>query len=376
MSGNAVTAGIAAVVVCAAAGLGFLVFGGDSEETETGETLPNTEGSDPGGGEPAGGNSGEADPRDERTPEPTPAPEPTGDAPWVPIEDAPAQFAEVDWAATGRSLGELVPLLADVGNAASRGGFVEQAIGLRVSELQGTVFESPGLQELDVEGVYPSEVLTRPAFAANAIAATLHARGMGLSAEQLASLTERANTAHVAERAAVAQIGASEWHLLGLADAYDRRVEYFSAFEELLTARQRRGLHADGARDRVGLDPLSAAAVWDGVVRIELLGDTESMGIAMAGQLTANVSMTEKLADKARALVKVRLGEVPKDLLRRPGRSLDEHGYVSGSESATWARWCVDVLIEILVEVSDGRLDAVPMDQLRECIVPVWEPRR
>jgi len=373
--GKAAVAVVAVVVLCAVAGLAVLVMsdGGGGGEGDAGNE-PAGGGVDPAAHVTEERGAGE-EPVTTRVPEPTPADAPTDGAPWVVIEDPPERFALVNWAELGGSLGELVPLFADVANQSLRGKFVDPETEKRVSELLIVVHEQPGLHAPDVPNVYPSEVLTRPAFAANAIAATLHARGRGLSTEQLALLTERANAAHASEQAARAREGATEWRLLRHADAYDRRSQYFADFEELLTKRQTRAMHSEVARDRMRLDPLSAAALWEGVAEIEILGDTQSMGIATANRLMANVRGTPELEQEAIRLVTARVAAIPAERLPRPGSWIDTLGYVRGDAATMWSRWCVDVVIEVLEVVSRGRLEAAPPDYLPRSIVLVWDPQ-
>ncbi len=372
--------GIAAVV-CVAAGLGWVVVRDEPAGTEaTDSALPVAAGdpdTPPGeGGDPQGGGTAETSKSGARKPEPRPAAAPADGALWVPIPGAPEALVAVDWDAMGAQLGALVPLLAEVANQASHDEFVADDVARQVAQMRRKIDDVAAPLDQVLPSVFPTDVLSHPAFAANAIAATLHARGMGLSTEQLAGLGERANAANTAEAAAVARELDTDWRLLRAIAGYERRVQYFADFEELLTERQKRGLHADVARDRVQLDPFSATVVWDSVAEVSMAVDTESVAVAAAERLLSTMGLDEKRYRMGHEFVAARIADLPPEWMGERGYWIDAFGFVRGDEVVKWTRWSVEVLVDVLAEVSGGRLPAVAPDVLDAPAIVVWDPAR
>jgi hypothetical protein len=379
MSAKTLLVGGAVVVVAGvAAALGWVVLSDPPESPDAGGDPAVAGGELSANATSPGGNGDDDDAngrrRPPRDPEPVPAERPAGGALWVPVDGAPESIAALDWDDLGNKLAELVPLLADVANLASRGGVIDERMGVRASSLRIAVDDALAELDRDLPSAFPTDVLAHPVVAANAIAATLHARGMGLSSEQLASLRERAVKADSAETAAA--LGESEhaWRLTRAASIFERRRAYYAEFEELLTERQRRGLHSELSRGRVGLDVFCAAVVWDGCTQVTLVTDEPSIGVAAGGHLLQGMGLDPKLYEEGMEMVMARAATVPPEWFGKKGDWMAALGFVQGEIVTDWARWSVDVLLEVLSHASRGRLPAAPPDVLDAPVVLAWDP--
>jgi hypothetical protein len=369
-----VVAGV--VVVATVAGtLAWIVVGGEPEDS----TVPVVETPRVGADEGGNGARDAVDTprrRDPVDPEPIPVAPPAAGEMWVTVEGMPEQLAAIDWPAMGAQLGDLVPILADVANNAAQGGAIESGTFARMSKLRRGI-ELP-LYDLDavLPSIYPIDVISHPVVAANAIAATLHARGMGLSAEQLAGLRERAAAANAIEVAAVAGESERTWRLTRAIAWYPRRSQFYASYDELLTDRQRRGLHSELSRDRVGLDVFSAAVMWESVLHVLLVTDPESTAIIAADCLLPGMGLDAERRDEAVALIRERVAALPDEMLSPDAGWMEVLGYMRGDDVVPWAAWSVDVILEVLIQASRGRLPPAPPDVLDRPAVLVLDPGR
>ncbi len=373
-SRTALTAAVGLVVVAGLGTLAWLVLSGGADDPAAPD--PGGPGDGPAGVRPAaddstGGSRGEVEK------DPKPAPPPAPGTPWVPVDGFTEGLGAVDWKAVGQTVKELVPLLAEVAGAASADSDVPDAVVSRSEELRRALDDSAMAVQPELPNAYRAPPVGSPAFAANAAAAGLHARGRGLSTEQLAALAELAARAMEAEVAAAR--GSEESNDLLIRRAlreFERRKPFFDGLDALLTARQRNLLHGEIARGRVRLDPFSAATTWEplGVMEPVIVPDDTTIGNMAFDRISAGIGFDRERADVCRQVLARRVALLGPDLLPRPGNWLDAHGFLHGERVAGWAVWCEESFLE-MIRQSVGRMPPrMPHGVLRGPVVFILDP--
>jgi hypothetical protein len=215
------------------------------------------------------------------------------------------QFAVIEnlnWKVIGKSVAEILPAAADLAEAAKRHD--EKAVADARGKLMGPYMKFMSMidpLEGSAPGTAPSGAFTGPACLLNAIAATLDAFGLPLSAEQTAAM-ERIGRASEAEDARrLAGYSESVFQLRREIDEIELRRRLVAAARGALSDAQCKALWPESVRDLGGLDLLSDNLLLQDLCR------------TVTGRTKA------ELADRMTKLVvnKLELGEARRDATRR-----------------------------------------------------------
>lgn len=215
------------------------------------------------------------------------------DGPRYDYPDLDEALAEVNWVETAEDMSAMVGLISQIVDAQMNGKPVPTDAPGKIQQHNGrlvTVFMR--LQKAGVPGSAVNGPITHPAVMVNAIAATLEAAGLPLSAEQSKSLGA-VGTRYVADEAK--RVAAYDERTLELRKSVDEaqlKGRFFDDAFALLSDAQRDALSPPVIRGRIRADLFSEGLLWVAV------GGRNLVGAKDGGDLAAK--LTDRLARQLR----------------------------------------------------------------------------
>lgn len=361
---------IAAVVLAAAAvGAGAFAFLAMSEappgETDTGGSLPTERVTDSGDG-------GVRPPAQD----PDAAPAPADGAPWIEIAGFDEAQRAIDWETVGATYAELVPLLEARARAVTRDRPLPDAEQQRIDDLWSALDDLAEPLRERTQYLYGNGVFVHPAYLANSVPATLHARGRGVTQEQLDRLAEMM-------RAAAAQDGDIEAlhgddmmnaQLRGMVEIEARR-GLTDGVHDLLNERQQRLLHPGELRSRIGLDPFSAVEVLRGNTTLIVFEQDREGSEQLVDAFSRELTVSGVTRAQCIALLAIRVREMAVELFPEGARRLDAAGHVLLEPALIAMRNSGEFAPQIVMMLTEGQPPLIPPDVAERPIIVVRAPQ-
>jgi hypothetical protein len=355
---TAVVAVVIAGVVAGAGALAFLVL-----SNAPGEPVDE----DPSGGGPGpaaltdDGSGGPVVPEEPVARDPNAAPAPDGGAPW--LDFAPSQQAldAIDWREVGKAYAELVPLLEAKTRALVRDEPFPAGQAERIAEIRAAIDALAAPFEESSRHLFGRGALARPEFVANAMAATLHARGRGLSVVQLEQFAAVLATATRDDATLIAmQSDARFTTVVRAAIQCEARQTRGRELDFVLKDRQKRLLTPDSIRGRVGLDPFGAPEILRDQLVVLLVKDGEDGAAQLVERVAQELPADDVRRAEAQALVRpyaqdILDGQTP-ERIRNPDRA----GHVPIGAAIMMTRRADQMLGDIVAIFTDGNPGLVP----------------
>jgi hypothetical protein len=292
---------------------------------------------------------------------PTPG-EPEPGPPKHSIEGHEAMLKVVDWNIVGRNLAALLPALSEFATSAAKSGEMAPDLRGRLGELNGPVLAASIKAREKIGARDANAVFTHPAFAVNAIAATLEAAGKPLAEEQGASLAKIAKLYADREKARVDGEGPLVFAVARTIEEAALRDDFFAAAREVLKPEQRAILWHEGARDRLGVDPFSSGLLWSSVARPLPFKDRDVLVDNVTDLLVTPFELPEDRRPIARDAAVAFVNGMPAAELEHKVEVLSAMGMIpTPSVRDTAKRW----LTALERIVREGRLDEETVARIR-----------
>lgn len=306
-------------------------------------------------------------------PAPPVEPSPVPSAPMVAVEGFEDFLARLDWAGVSRNARPLTRDLLALGAAIDRQDQLPNERAASMSEHFTAYTNYAGLLEVGLPGSSPGSLMTHPAIAANAMAATLYADRQPLSQDQLKRLAAIAEKYAAQDRERVAALEDPVFHLTRLIGEAELRKRFFDEARGVLTVPQREFLSPSRVRDRVGLDLFSAAFVFAGVLEPALFVDPESLAIQF-GDRVVGECLAHELYDPRREEImewlKAWSQALPGGYQTVAGR-LDAHGHVELDRALDAAQRNLDVIQGLSERLAFESMHLTRARLFRQVLFPV-----
>ncbi len=304
------------------------------------------------------------------------APAPEGGAPWIEPAGYETPLRAIDWSVVGETYAELLPLLRTRARAIARGAAGPPRQRERVDALWAELDELAQPLRATIQTVSRNGVFVHPAFLVNSVAATLHARGRGLTSEQLERLAAAARVAD-AERLDVDALAADPLlspAMMAAIEAEARR-GLCDDVDDVLGERQRGLLHPAPLTGRVGLDPFRSVEVFRDRLTVLDATDGRAAVAEIVELVRASVGGGDERRDEAIEMASARLLPMVNAFFPEPPRSLDAAGHVKIETCIIAAQSVRDVIEPILALFTGGTLPETPPDVLDRPIILVRAAR-
>lgn len=239
-----------------------------------------------------------------------------------------AAFAKVDWDAVAEHMSAMPALLDQIATARRDGTELPaKALG-EVQQHNGPLVTIAVqlAQSGAVTGTGANGAFTHPAFAVNALAASLERLGKPLSKSQLVSLGEIGQRFTTEEAERVARYTDATFQLQKLEEEGALKVRFFEAVRKVLTREQLDAASPPSTRDRVAGDLWSAGIFWLQFAVPVRFETQEKLVDDIARRASAVLKLTEEQKPKASSVVADWAGRLPQSFRERKVDALERVG--------------------------------------------------
>lgn len=237
------------------------------------------------------------------------------------------QLAAIDWALTGRTCKDLLPLLAQLGDALANGEDPSLEQIAEIHKLNALLIQHAGeLAAADVAGVGPNGAFTHPAAAGNRVMATLAAAGLDLNDDQRRRLSDLMNQYGSIDEGIRISEASEEFKLTTLLAEVDYKKKFFDEMRGLLTADQASAVTSDRTNGRLNLGLYGPGLVLSQFASPTTVSDPGHMTSTYASRLRRTLGLTGEASTQLGDVVSSWVRELPDSFWENRGDDLEVAG--------------------------------------------------
>ncbi|GEM_PF-6914346 len=227
-----------------------------------------------------------------------------------------ALLARIDWRMAGRTMKEMIPLLEKLNEALEKGGEIPLDLAGEIQKLNGNLLsQAKAFLEAGVPGSGVNGAWTHPAVTANFMNALLAEAGMSLDEGQREALS-RLGRRYASENEILRDRG-KDPNALAL-DSLLKEVELKDRFleetEAMLSADQRRILHPESLRGRIGMDLFSSGLVLAQYLRPVPVRNPGQLADSLRSSLAGSLELSGPARAKVDRLVREFADSLPEEI--------------------------------------------------------------
>ncbi len=278
-------------------------------------------------------------------------------------------LAGIDWEVVATSMSNLPPLIDELAGALAEGRSKSELPPETIGAIQhhnGPILAvAMKLAQSGLAGTEVNSAFTHPGFMSNALAATLDALEMPLTADQRAALERITLDYSTRESQRLAAYDDSTYVIEKSLDESRLKRAYFTEVYSVLTDEQHNTLRPESVRGRTQLDLFGAGPLWTGRAGPVLVSDRDELAAKATRWVTRRGGIADDQQARAEELIGAWVADLPEpfiawvpDALVNAGMLQVEHVEDSAARVVALLR-TLDAELELDVDGRD-RLRAVP----------------